>query len=331
MLNDNKIPTALRGAARNLVLIDGNAIMYRAYYGVNKNFVPTLNGMPVGMVYGFSSILLNIIEHLNPANLVVTFDSKEKTFRHEMDENYKAQRKPAPDDFYPQMPYIEKMVEAFQIQSFKRPGFESDDLIGSLAKKFAGNSAYDQIFIVSGDLDFTQLVSDKIKLLKVTGKISDSPIYGPAEVVARYGITPEQMVDFKAITGDSSDNYSGIAGVGPKTAQKLLEKYGDIEGILANLETLEPPKLREKFRENKDYLLHCRELAQIKTDLPVECNFSRDFELDFDSVDGFFAEMGFRALRGRLQRLDKNSVQNLKFGQKNSSRKVPSESQMSLF
>jgi DNA polymerase-1 len=324
MLNDNKIP-------RNFVLIDGNAIMYRAYYGVNKNFVPTLDGMPVGMVYGFSSILLNIIEFLNPANLVITFDCKEKTFRHDMDEDYKAHRKPAPDDFYPQMPYIEEMVEAFQIPSFKMPGFESDDLIGSLATKFAGNSNLDQIYIVSGDLDFTQLVSDKIKLLKVTGKISDSPIYGPAEVMARYGVEVCQMVDFKAITGDSSDNYSGIPGLGPKTAEKLLDKFDSIEGILDNLETVEPVKLREKFRENKDYLLHCQKLAAIKTDIEVDYEISREFDLNVDSIDKFFEKMGFRALRGRLQRMNKDSVQGFKSVQKSSSKKDTSEDQMSLF
>jgi len=324
MLNDNKNP-------RNLVLIDGNAIMYRAYYGVNKNFVPTLDGMPVGMVYGFSSILLNIIEHLNPTNLVITFDCKEKTFRHKMDENYKAHRKPAPDDFYPQMPYIEKMVEAFRIPSFKMPGFESDDLIGSLATKFAGNENLDQTYIVSGDLDFTQLVSDRVKLLKVTGRISDSPVYGPAEVMARYGIEVSQMVDFKAITGDSSDNYSGISGVGPKTAQKLLEKFKTIDGIYANLEDIEPVKLREKFRENKDYLYHCQKLAAIKTDIEVGYDFSQEFDLDIDSIDEFFEKMGFRALRGRLQRMNNNGSQDFKSAQKSSSKKCPSGEQMSLF
>ncbi len=315
---------------RNLVLIDGNAIMYRAYYGVNKNFVPTFNEMPVGMVYGFAAILLNIIEFLKPTNLIVTFDCKEKTFRHEMDENYKAQRKAAPDDFYPQLPYIEKMLNAFQVPIFKKPGFESDDLIGSLVN-LAKNLDFEQIYIVSGDLDFTQLVSDKVKLLKVNGKIKESPIYGPDEVVARYGVTVEQMVDYKSIIGDSSDNYSGIPGVGSKTAQKLLQKYGTIDGILENLETLEPLKLREKFRENKDYLLHCRKLAQIKTDIPLEFNFSRDFVLPYDKVDEFLAEIGFRALRGRLARMSNNSVHILKNEQNISSNSVVSSSQMSLF
>lgn len=322
MLNDNKIP-------RNFVLVDGNAIMYRAYYGVNKNFVPTLNGMPVGMVYGFSSILLNIIEFLSPEHLVITFDCKEKTFRHKMDEKYKAHRKPAPDDFYPQMPYIEKMVEAFSIPSFKKPGFESDDLIGSLAN-FAGNSEF-MTYIVSGDLDFTQLVSDKVKLLKVTGRISDSPIYGPAEVMARYGIEVFQMIDFKAITGDSSDNYSGVPGVGPKTAQKLLEKFKTIDGIYSNLEEIESVRIREKFRENKDYLYHCQKLAAIKTDIKMDFDFSRDFVFDVEKIDEFFGEMEFRALRGRLLKMNKNSDQFFKIDQNNSSKEAPLERQMSLF
>jgi DNA polymerase-1 len=322
MLNNIKDP-------QKLVLIDGNALMYRAYYGVNKNFIPTLKGMPVGMVYGFSSILLNIIEFLEPEFIAITFDTKEKTFRHKMDANYKAHRKAAPDDFYPQMPYVKEMAESFSIPIFELPGYEADDLIGSFAN-FAGNKGVN-VVIVSGDMDFTQLLSDKIKLLKLNGKIDQSPIYGPDEVFSRYGVLVEQMIDFKAITGDSSDNYSGLPGVGPKTAQKLLEKYNSIKGIIENINFVEPLKLREKILDNYDYLMHCQKLAAIKIDINVNLSFDQEFKLNEERIDEFFSKMQFRALQGRLQRLINKSGHVLKIEQKNSSGKVATESQMSLF
>ena len=202
----------MKNSSPTFVVIDGNSIMYRAYHGVGKGFVPVWNEMPVGMVYGFALTLIHTLDHFRPDSLAITFDTKEKTFRHQMCPEYKAQRTAAPDDFYPQIPLIHELADCFQIKTLAQPGFESDDLIGSLVQLVPDDLA---VRIVSLDLDFTQLLTERIKLVKVRGKIADSPIYGPEETIARFGVRPDQMVDFKAITGDSSDNfkYSNLSDI----------------------------------------------------------------------------------------------------------------------
>ena len=202
-----------------VILIDGNAVMHRAYHGINQGFVPTWKNMPVGMVYGFASILLSIIEHFLPEHIMVAFDTKEPTFRHTLDTQYKAHRIPTPDDFYAQIPLLEELMQSFELPLFKSPGFEADDICGTLAV-LADQKGYD-VRILSGDLDFSQLVNDHIQLVKLNGKIDHSPISGPQAVEARFGIKPTQMVDFKALVGDSSDNFKGLSGCGPKTDPEI--------------------------------------------------------------------------------------------------------------
>ncbi len=284
---------------KTLVLIDGHALMYRAYHGLAKSFNPLWNGRPVGMVYGFTSMLLNIIEHFHPDVLITSFDCG-KTFRHEADESYKAQRAKTPDDFHEQVPLVEEMLHAFDIPALTAEGFESDDVIGTIAVQ-AAQQGFD-VKIISGDLDFTQLVSDKIKLVKLNGKIEASVEYGPEETQARYGINPEQMVDFKAITGDSSDNYPGLSGVGPKTTSDLLQEYGSIAGIYEHLDDLKP-KVREKFEAGREDLKHFQFLAEIRTDVPVEYSLEEEFHFEPVLSDAFLEKLKFRNLQQRYERL----------------------------
>jgi DNA polymerase-1 len=313
---------------KTLVLIDGHAVMYRAYHGLAKSFNPLWNGKPVGMVYGFTSMLLSIIEHFQPDNLIVSFDSG-KTFRHDADENYKAQRAKTPDDFHAQVPLVEEMLEAFDIQTLTAEGFESDDIIGTIALQ--AESQGFEVKIVSGDLDFTQLVSEQIKLVKLNGKIEASVEYGPEETMARYGITPLQMIDFKAITGDSSDNYKGVEGIGPKTATDLLVQFQSIQGIYENIKALKP-NIREKFESHKEYLFHCQFLAAIRTDVPLEYNLTEKFHFEPILSDAFLDKMKFRNLQNRYQQLMNKSEKEVNTEQKNSSKKEKEESiQMSMF
>lgn len=291
---------------KNIVLIDGNALMHRSYHGVGKGFIPMYEGMPIGMVFGFASTLLHILDYIHPDVVFVTFDTKEKTFRHEMDSDYKAHRTKAPDDFYPQVPYIYELLDSFDIPVFKKPGYESDDIIGTIALK--GKSKNNDIKILSGDLDFLQLVDDHVKLMKFNGKIEKSEIYGPEETYERYGVRPDQIIDFKALTGDSSDNYKGIVGLGPKTATKFLQEYESIKGIYTHLDEL-PEKWRERFEENKDYVVHCQKLAEIHTDVPVEFSFDQAFRFAPDSSLSFFQKMKFGSLEMRYQKLYKNFAQ----------------------
>lgn len=294
---------------KTAVLVDGNAVMHRAFHGLGKHFAPTHNGQPVGMIYGFASILLNAIEHFRPEVLITTFDTKEKTFRHEIDPAYKANRSKTPEEFYEQIPLVYEMLEHFSVPTLKQPGFESDDLIGTLA---TGAPEQFAVKILSSDMDFTQLLTDQVRLVKLMTQVKNSPEYGPAETFARYGVTPAQMVDFKAITGDSSDNYKGIAGVGPKTAQTLMDNYKTLDGIYENLNAILSEKIRQKFIDQKEYAYHCQYLAQIKLDVPLVADFTNEFKFDFERAGDFFRRFDFRALDGRLQRLERKWSEPLK-------------------
>ncbi len=285
-------------------------------------------GVKVGMVYGFASMLLHIIHHFRPDGLIVSFDTKEKTFRHEADENYKAQREKAPDDFYIQIPYIYELLESFEIPVLKMPGFESDDIIGTLAHN-ADDKEHD-VKILSGDLDFLQLISDNVSLVRFNGPIEQQIPYGPKEALARYGITPDQMIDYKAIIGDSSDNFKGIMGIGPKTATKLLQEFGTLEKIYEHLDEL-APKVSEKFSTQKNQALHCKMLATIKIDVPVEFDLDAKFELRPDKSIAFLEKMEFRSLVNRFHRLNTNLDQPRKVEQKKKPTKGDDEEQLALF
>lgn len=309
---------------KTIILIDGNSLMHRAYHGIAKGFIPVWEGIPIGMVYGFASSLLNVIDNFRPDTLLVTFDTRAKTFRHELDEEYKSQREKAPDDFYAQIPYIDELLASFNIPALKLDGYESDDLIGTLATKLAKEG---EVKILSADLDFLQLVSDHITLLKFNGKI---PIlYGPAETKARYGIDPDQIIDYKAIIGDSSDNYKGVPGIGPKTASKLLQEFKNLDGIYEHLDDL-PEKVREKFQDHREQATKCRKLATIKTDVPLDLSAPK-FSFQEEITTAFFEKMKFSSLLNRYQKLITNFDQPRHIEQKKDSKKDTLEDQMCLF
>ncbi len=312
----------------SFVLIDGNALMHRAYHGINRGFVPVWNNMPIGMVYGFASTLLSVLEHLRPERIIVAFDTKEKTFRHKLDTEYKAHRTPTPNDFYAQIPLVEELLRAFNIPFLKVPGFEADDICGTLAVQAAKKNM--DVRIVSGDLDYSQLLSTKINLVKLNGKIDQSPIYTPAEVKARFGVTPEQMIDFKALVGDSSDNFKGLGGCGPKTAAEWLQRWETLDNIFDHTQDLSM-KWREKLETEESYVRQCKVLAKIKTDVPVEINWDSQFDIPNDSLQSFFEKLNFRSLNGRLFRLNKKLEQQQNIEQKNVSKKSIQEEQLQLF
>jgi DNA polymerase I len=312
----------------SFVLIDGNAVMHRAYHGINRGFVPIWNNMPVGMVYGFASTLLSTIEHLRPERLIVAFDTKEPTFRHKLDKEYKAHRTPTPNDFYAQIPLVEELLTAFHIPFLKLPGFEADDICGTLAIQAEKKGM--NVRIVSGDLDYSQLLNSKINLVKLNGKIDQSPIYGPAEVKARFGVTPEQMIDFKALVGDSSDNFKGLSGCGPKTAAEWIQQWSTLDNIFNNKENLSI-RWRDKLEIEEPYIRQCKILAEIKTDVPVEINWDSIFNISNDTVQQFFEKLNFKSLVGRLLRLNKKIEQGFNIEQKSSSKGVNQNAQLPLF
>jgi len=309
------------------LLIDGNALMHRAYHAVK--FAPTYNNQPFGMVYGFTSSLLNTINFFTPKYCVVAFDTKEKTFRHEMDKNYKAQRSKAPDDFYPQLIHIDEMLETLSIPVIRKPGFEADDIIGTLALK-AEKSDFHSI-ILSHDMDYTQLMSDRVTLCRSIGKIDDSVLVTPKMVLEKYGLPPEKIVDFKAIVGDSSDNYKGVEGIGPKGALDLMLEFGDLETILKNISSL-PEKFRKKIEGNEAYVRHCQILARIETSVPIDFDYHASELIPlFGSLAQLCEKWGFLTLKSRVQKISSLYEASSEFEQINSSTNSNNRDQMILF
>ncbi|MCK5460401.1 hypothetical protein KAI58_00250 [Candidatus Gracilibacteria bacterium] len=311
---------------KKVVLLDGNALMHRSFHAVK--FAPIYQGKPIGMVFGFGSSLLQIIEQFQPNFFYVAFDTKEKTFRHKLDDTYKAHRKKAPDEFYDQLPLIFELVEQFQLNVLKKPGFEADDIIGTLAKRAEKENL--ETFILSGDLDFLQLISDRIHLAKFNGK---TPLmFDRAKTHEKLGIWPEQIVDYKAICGDSSDNYKGVAGLGPKNCVQLLEDFKTLEGIYENLDQIKS-KVREKLEIDKKKAFHCQTLAQIHLNVPVESDFSEKNEFQFspDTISKFFDQLNFLHLKKRTENLNKRLEQGDKQEQNKDTKKSDNEAQTSLF
>lgn len=248
--------------SRTILLIDGNNIAYRSFYAIPN--LSTSNSVPTNAIYGFLSMLMQTKKEMNPDYLAVCFDSKEKTFRSLDMESYKAQRKPMPDSLILQMKILkEEVLAPLRIPFFEKPGFEADDLLATLSDHFEKQSVY--VSILSGDRDMIQILNDNsLELITPISGFRETKIFHEKEVWETYGITPSQMVDYKAMVGDASDNIPGASGIGPKTAQKLLEKYGSITDILKDTS-----KETEKIRKQEEILRKNQKLIQLIKNVPV--------------------------------------------------------------
>jgi len=291
---------------KKLVLIDGHAILHRAYHAL-----PPLTSRvgQVNAVYGFTSMLLKIISELKPSYIAVCLDRKEKTFRKEMFEAYQAQRPEVDKELISQVELTKEVISAFGIKIFSVAGFEADDVIGTLAKKAEGNSEIEEVIIVTGDRDILQLVGGKIRVYLLVKGISEASLFGKEEVEAKMGVLPHLIVDYKALVGDASDNYSGVSGIGPKTAVKLIREFGGFEEIYKNLDKL-PPKTREILIKGKESGELSFRLAKIRTDVPLEVDFGdlKKWQVDSQKVLSVFEEFGFKSLAKRVKELGKTMV-----------------------
>ena len=240
-------------------LIDGSAYIYRAYHAIAP--LTNKSGLPTHAVYGFTNILLRVLREKAPRFLGIAFDVRGPNFRHEMYPAYKANRPTMPDDLACQIPYIKEIVAAHNIACLERPGFEADDLIASAAKKLAAQGH--PVIVVSGDKDLLQLVSDTITIWDPMRDV----FMDPAAVQKKYNIPPDRLLDFFALMGDNSDNVPGVAGIGPKTAEKLINQCGSLEGLYQNIETISQAKLREKLLTNRENAFLSRRLIALKDDL----------------------------------------------------------------
>jgi DNA polymerase-1 len=281
-----------------LYLLDGMALVYRAFFALQQARMTTKEGVPTGAVFGFVSSLLRIIEDYRPHYIAVTFDSREKTFRHDLYEPYKANRPAPPDDLISQLENIRELILAFGIPVVIMPGFEADDLIGTAARKFEENCL---IFIVTPDKDMAQLVHDGVRILKPGRKQNDFELMGSREVAEQFGVPPEQFIDLLTLTGDTSDNIPGAKGIGPKTASSLLEKYGSLEGIYGHLEEI-APKTRQSLEEFRQMMPLSRELVTIRTDLDLPLTLDQ-LHCGKPDPEALFALLGRLELRSIAARV----------------------------
>ncbi|MDH3808575.1 MAG: DNA polymerase I, partial [Desulfuromonadales bacterium] len=221
---------------KRLFLIDGSSYIYRAYYAIRH--LSNSQGMATNAIYGFTNMLLKVIRESQPDQLAVIYDSKGPTFRKDLYPEYKANRSAMPEDLVPQIPYIKRVVEAFNLPGIEKAGYEADDIIATLASKFAAKGM--EVTVVTGDKDLMQIVSDRVCLLDTM----KDQVSGPAEVFKRFG-GADKVVEVQALAGDSSDNVPGVPGIGEKTAKALIDEFGDVETLLASLD-----QLKGKRREN---------------------------------------------------------------------------------
>ncbi len=261
------MPNTTRYARPTLFLLDGMALIYRAYYALMPARMQTKAGFPTGAAFGFTNTLIKLIENYTPTYIAVAFDSKEKTFRHEKYPDYKANRPLPPDELLMQLEKIYNIVQGYGIKTLKLPGYEADDIMGSLAKKFESEC---DIFLVTPDKDFAQLVSEHIHILKPAKDDDTFERYGRQEVKEKYGVYPEQFIDMLTLMGDSSDNIPGVDGVGPKTAAALINEYGSLDRLLKNAHLIKKAKLRDNLLKAQNQLQLSRFLVTIKTDLQIE-------------------------------------------------------------
>lgn len=251
-----------------LILIDGHAIAFRAYHALARRNFRTKAGIPTWAAYGFCKILFEVIEMFKPYYLIMTFDTKEPTFRKKMYDLYKANRDAAPDDFIVQMPFITEIVKAFEIPIFQKGGYEADDLIGTLARQ--GNENGLEVSIVTGDRDLLQLVNESTYVYLPNRDEGGLQKFGVEETTEKYGVRPDQFVDYKGLIGDKSDNIPGIHGMGPKGATKLLDQYESLENIYQHLDEIKNERTRNMLADSKEIAFLSRDLARIEINAPVE-------------------------------------------------------------
>jgi DNA polymerase-1 len=284
-----------------LMLLDGNGLIYRGYYALIATPLTTSKGELVNAVFGFTNIVLRAVADVKPDAVAIAFDLGAPTFRHDRYLEYKATRQRMPDELRDQFPKVRGVVAALGIPVYEREGFEADDVIATLAGQAEARGF--ETTIVTGDLDMLQLVTERTRLMvSLRGGVSNTVVYDPARVDERWGLRPDQMLDYKALKGDPTDNIPGVPGVGEKTAAKLVASFGSLDALYARLDEVTPERLRPLLLEARDQVLEGRELQRLISDVPVELDLeaARIGVYDRDAVVGLFREYEFRSLIDRL-------------------------------
>ncbi|MCY7814927.1 DNA polymerase I [Bacillus haynesii] len=283
---------------KKLVLVDGNSLAYRAFFALP--LLSNEKGIHTNAVYGFTTILMKMLEEEKPTHMLVAFDAGKTTFRHKTFKEYKGGRQKTPPELSEQLPFIRELLDAYQISRYELENYEADDIIGTLAKSAEKDGFEVKIF--SGDKDLTQLATEGTTVAITKKGITDVEYYTPEHVREKYGLTPEQIIDMKGLMGDSSDNIPGVPGVGEKTAIKLLKQFHTVEELLSSIDEVSGKKLKEKLEEFKEQALMSKELATITTEAPLEVTLdSLGYEgFDREAVVKLFKDLGFNSLLERI-------------------------------
>jgi DNA polymerase-1 len=286
-----------------LIILDSNALLHRSFHALPP--LTTRSGQETGAVYGYLLTFLKAIKDTGANYVIACFDTKAKTFRHEKFKDYKAHRPATPSGIVSQIPVMKEVLKTLGIPVFAIEGFEADDLIATICKKAVEQKEDLEIFIVSGDLDNLQLINDKVKVYTLGKGIKDTIIYDAKKVKERFGVDPLQMNDFKALTGDASDNVPGVPGVGKTTATDLIQKFGSIKNLYSELATdtaVLKPKIKGLLKENKNLAFLSLELVETKKDVDMdlkieECKFGN---FDDKEVNHVMEKLQFNSLISKI-------------------------------
>ncbi|MEK7546963.1 MAG: 5'-3' exonuclease H3TH domain-containing protein [Patescibacteria group bacterium] len=283
---------------KTLLLIDANSIIHRCFHALPKFTTP--DGRPSGALYGLTSVLIKIFRETPPDYAAALFDRPEPTFRDKMYKEYKAQRPPTEDILISQIIEAPKLFEKFGVKPLDKAGFEADDLIATLAEKFKNEA---KVIIMTGDMDTLQMVTDgKIMVRTFKKGISETIDYDEAAVKNKYGLEPDQLIDYKALVGDNSDNIKGVPGIGPKTAVGIIQKFGTLENAYENIDAL-PEKVREKLIVSKEQAELSKKLVILEKNVPLGDIKLEDLaaKIKQDELKDYFGKLGFKTLLNRME------------------------------
>lgn len=292
--------------SEKLIIIDGNALIHRSFHALPTS-LQTKDGLITNAAYGFASFLIKALNEIKPKYAILTLDKKGPTFRHERYKEYKATRIKAPQELYDQIPLSKKIAGAFDIPVFELDGYEADDLIGTISQKISQEKNKIETIIITGDMDTLQLVNKKTKVYAMSRGLSDSVLYDENKILEKYQLRPEQIIDFKAIKGDASDNIPGVPGIGEKGATDLLLEFSNLDNVYKNIKS---PKIKERTRDllikNKELAYLSQELATINKQAPIKIDLEKSRIKNFDKnkINKVFSELEFKSLLNRVLNLD---------------------------